>query len=691
MTPKAALAVYGRVLALGGVSLLILFLFRDPGWADAPMALFGLTAGTAALRSFPVRLSKYSYLNQGGVAALVGMAIVTPGAALLAVALGTVISDLFWLRKVPGAALVNSGRETIALAAAAGFYFLSLRVSGTSELSLDYLPSVAVLLGSYFLFSRSLFYFSLLAREKLAPEDRMFVLRWEVLGFLVTILASVTVLWALHSLSPAGWLALLLALVVIGVLARTLIEEAIAAEDLNKVHLMQASVTGNVSLQTAFEEIEQFAHRLLDWDDFRLYRVEAGVPSLVYRGRIGRRRDEPTDPALDAVRAGVVRDGRPAVLDDAVEQAGVEALPLPISSVVIQPLRFAEETVGTLEVEYRKRRFYRPRDLAALTAIANQLSTAIHIAELRQPLLLTVDQIAGQIQALATAADSLRASARALAAASEGLRQQTVIQEDFARRGLETTTSLAAMADATASGGARAASVSQGAASAAAANRITISDAIQRLVQVQAFVTESTGQVKALGEAAARLSVFFASIREIAEVTNLIALNASIEASRAGAEGRGFAVVAGEIRRLAVQTDGTARDAAQLAAEIGTEIRGILDQMELGHDLVGGVEGVSAEALRALEAIVTAAHQAEEEARLIAHSASAQEQASRRLAGQIQQVSESARRTRSEVETLARQAAAASTGQAGLEHAIGELERVAADLRRIARHFVIGS
>jgi len=92
---------------------------------------------------------------------------------------------------------------------------------------------------------------------------------------------------------------------------------------------------------------------------------------------------------------------------------------------------------------------------------------------------------------------------------------------------------------------------------------VAISDAIQRLVQVQGFVTDSTGQVTVLGEAAERLTTFFASIRDIAEVTNLIALNATIEAARAGPDGRGFAVVADEVRRLAVQTDRTARDAGQ--------------------------------------------------------------------------------------------------------------------------------
>ena len=691
MMPRGALVWYARLLATGGLGVLGLMLYLDGAWADAPVALLGLTVATVLLRSAPVRLSKYSYLNQGGVVALVGIAIVSPGAALLAMALGTGAGDLLWLRKQPSAALVNAGRETLALAAGAGFYLLSLRRTGVTDLSLDYLPSAVVLLGVYFVASRGLFYFSLLVRGKLAGEERLFILRWEVLSYLLTVLAAATVLWAIHTLSPAGWLAMVFALGVIGLLSRTLIEEAIAAEDLNKVHLMQAAITGNVSLQTAFEEIEQFAYRLLDWEDFRIYRHESGHSSMVYRGRIGRREGEAPDEALVALRQQVVTDGRPAVLGDAGREAGVAPRPVPVTSVVIQPLKFAKETVGTLEVEHRKRNFYRPRDLAALAAVANQLSTAIHIAELRRPLLITVDQIDLQIQALARAADSLRASARTLASASEGLRLQAVAQEDFAQQGLETTTALTTTASATASGGARAAAVSQEAAVAAASNRVAINDAIQRLGQVQGFVTDSTQQVSALGDAAARLTTFFASIREIAEVTSLIALNATIEASRAGAEGRGFAVVAEEIRRLAVQTDRTARDAAELASEIGTEIGGILNQMELGHGLVSGVEGVSAEAVGALEAIVRAAHEAEEEARLIAQSAAAQEEASQRLAGQIEQVSESARRTRSEVETLARQATAASAGQADLEQAIAQLEKVAVDLQRIARHFVIGS
>ena len=78
---------------------------------------------------------------------------------------------------------------------------------------------------------------------------------------------------------------------------------------------------------------------------------------------------------------------------------------------------------GPLEVDHPKRHAYGSKDLIALSTLADQMATAIHIAELRRPLVLTVGQIGEQVTALARVADSLRASASALAEASQGMRQ----------------------------------------------------------------------------------------------------------------------------------------------------------------------------------------------------------------------------------------------------------------------------
>ena len=66
-------------------------------------------------------------------------------------------------------------------------------------------------------------------------------------------------------------------------LTRKILEEAIGAEDLNKVHLMETAIASNATLQGSFDQIERLAYRLLDWGDFRVYRcgrhrAHAGLP-----------------------------------------------------------------------------------------------------------------------------------------------------------------------------------------------------------------------------------------------------------------------------------------------------------------------------------------------------------------------------------------------------------------------------
>ena len=127
--------------------------------------------------------------------------------------------------------------------AAFGAYAAVTQVTGNGACSFDYLPAAITLAGVYFFASRSLFYFTMMLRGKLESEERLLILRYEIVSYLLTLLAVVVVAGALSSLAPTGWLAVLLVLAFVGLLTRKIIEEAIAAEDLNKVHLMEAAVT----------------------------------------------------------------------------------------------------------------------------------------------------------------------------------------------------------------------------------------------------------------------------------------------------------------------------------------------------------------------------------------------------------------------------------------------------------------
>jgi methyl-accepting chemotaxis protein len=221
----------------------------------------------------------------------------------------------------------------------------------------------------------------------------------------------------------------------------------------------------------------------------------------------------------------------------------------------------------------------------------------------------------------------------------------------------------------------------------ASRNRVVIGEAIERLVGLKGFVAASADQVALLGAATHRITGFISTIREIADLTNLIALNAAIEAARAGREGKGFAIVADEVRDLAAQSLHAAGEARVLLEEIAGQVSAVSGHMERGREAVAGVEELSADAARALEAIVGTTSEAERHAEAIASTAAEQLAAVQGLGAQIEQVAAGSARTRTDIEALAGRAADAAQGQAELERAIRELGEVATDLQRIAHHF----
>jgi methyl-accepting chemotaxis protein len=387
----------------------------------------------------------------------------------------------------------------------------------------------------------------------------------------------------------------------------------------------------------------------------------------------------------------VVQTGQPLIIKDVANDTRIADPRDGFRTLVIHPIRFGEEVLGTLEVEHHKRHAYGSKDLMAMSTLAGQMATAIHIAELRRPLVLTVGQIGEQVAALARVADSLRSSAIALADVSLGMRQGAMELEQFASGGLRATGSLANASQQMMTQGAQAAAASGTAAEVAARNRDVIGDAITRLVELKGFVASGADRVAALGSLTQRITGFIGTIREIADLTNLIALNAAIEAARAGREGRGFAVVASEVRDLAAQSLHAAREAGTLLGEIANQVSAVSGQMTQGRDMVSGVEELSADAARALDAIVGTTGEAGGHAKAIAATAAQQRDAVHALTGQIEQVAASSAKSRADTDTLARRAGEASAGQAQLERAIRELGDLASDLQRIASHFAVES
>ncbi len=678
---------YANLVAWGGTLAGLAALGSDHRWLAQPWTGLALLLAVAVLRRGQIPLSKFSYLSQIGLVVLAGAITVGPGLVVFALGIGVFIADAFWLRKLLRAAWINAAREVLGFIAAYGAYAVAMRLFEPAGITVEYLtPGVALTL-TYFFFTRALLYFTLIARGKLEHHERLMILRYEVLSYILTVIGAVLAVAAIAALPFEAWLVALLLLGFLGLLTRKIIEEAIGAEELNKIHLRERVITSNVSLQDAFGELERMANRVLDWSDFRIYRYEAGKATLLYQGALGW--TDRAEPPFDApqLRARAIAEGGPLVVEDARNDERVLAPSGNAVSMLILPLRFGTDVIGTLELDHHKPRTYGRKEVAAAATFAGQLATAIHISDLRRPLVETVERIGLQVKSLAQTSEQLRSAAGAVAQTAHVIRGGAAEQEQLIAQGREAMVSLAAQSREVAMGGAAAAEASNAASEVAARNRESIQDAIRRLVHLQQFVSATSGQVGELYQVTNRLIGFIGTIREIADLTNLIALNAAIEAARAGHQGRGFAVVAEEVRQLAAQSGKASREAGGLVAAILGQVAQISEEMDRGTETVRGVEELSADAARALERIVTGTLDAGDHARRIAETASRQEESASRLRDQLDRIAAVSSRTLEDANTTARRASEAARSHAELERAVRELASVAERLETIARHF----
>jgi methyl-accepting chemotaxis protein len=187
----------------------------------------------------------------------------------------------------------------------------------------------------------------------------------------------------------------------------------------------------------------------------------------------------------------------------------------------------------------------------------------------------------------------------------------------------------------------------------------SVRDTLEGMQRIRSSVQATAKRIKALGDRSLEISEIVNVINDITEQTNLLALNAAIEAARAGEAGRGFAVVADEVRKLAEHSRNATKDIAALIKAIQAETNDAVVVMEEGTKEVEIGARLADQAGKALDAISTVVRQSAELVQEISLASKQQVRGTEGVANAMQiisnitrQTSQGARQTSRTVEQL---------------------------------------
>jgi len=260
----------------------------------------------------------------------------------------------------------------------------------------------------------------------------------------------------------------------------------------------------------------------------------------------------------------------------------------------------------------------------------------------------------GVIGALETMRQSLREitgvisnNAASVADIAPQLRDRADRARSSASQQMESTSAIAAAAEqlsvsvsSVADNAADARNLADAAGKAAQEGVTLIGHTVGQMRSVANTISDSVSSVRALGEYSDKISSVVHVIREIADQTNLLALNAAIEAARAGEQGRGFAVVADEVRKLAERTAQSTEEITQTVARIQSGTQEVTRSIEGAAEAASLTATESAEAAQAMESIEASVDGVVAAIKEIAAAVSEQNQTARMVAGGVENVAQ---------------------------------------------------
>lgn len=217
----------------------------------------------------------------------------------------------------------------------------------------------------------------------------------------------------------------------------------------------------------------------------------------------------------------------------------------------------------------------------------------------------------------------------------------------------------------------------------------SVTQAVTQMTQLEQTVTSSAQVVAKLGDRSKEIGQIVDTISGIAGQTNLLALNAAIEAARAGEQGRGFAVVADEVRKLAEQSQEAAKQIANLITEIQRDTDHAVMAMNNGTcevKLGAEVVNASGDAFQEIASLVT---QVSVQVKEISTAMDQLAIGSQQIVGSVKQISHLSQTASSEAQTVSAATEEQSASMQEIASSSQALAHLAQDLQKSVHQFQI--
>jgi methyl-accepting chemotaxis protein len=260
-------------------------------------------------------------------------------------------------------------------------------------------------------------------------------------------------------------------------------------------------------------------------------------------------------------------------------------------------------------------------------------SLLTNLQSMQETLRQMISSVVGNAEQVSSAADQLLR-------ASEAVADRTRQQSDAAASMAASVEQMSVSIDQVKENASEAHGISREAGAISQDGATVIHSAAKEMRKISEAVQASSAIVEDLGRQSDQITSIVKTIREIADQTNLLALNAAIEAARAGEQGRGFAVVADEVRKLAERTSLSTTEIGAMVEKIQNGTRSAVSSMQTGVLQVGNGVELANQAGDSINRIRDGAERVTHVVNGISDSISEQSMASNQIAHQLETIAQ---------------------------------------------------